>query len=222
MEKREMFYRFSLLVLLGLSFVMVSCNPDESTGTSGGNPATIYVQNTAYTNDGTIVLFTNPAVKKIAELFLIPSAIAAPVNDFKFCITKLKVVASEGAVAGVSQEAILGLVDVSDPNVQTPWDAIVLEEGSSISEIHFEVHHDPQNCAGANYSVSYQGNLLTADMEFKFKFPVPVIANHGDTFQVGLSNIAKAMEDALLAGQFNDQQINTYLQAAQLDPAQEL
>lgn len=152
-------------------------------------------------------------MKAFQRLFLIPSAHAGAVTDFKFCITKLKIVSSADGVAGTSQEAILGLVDVSDAAVSnSSWGKIEIAEGATVSEVHFEVHHDSENCSAA-YSASYNGTTITQDLEFKFKFDPAITVNHGDTLTLGLSKIAKAFEDAKNAGKLNNVDISAYMQA---------
>lgn len=212
----------SLFTLIFLLFL--GCAPGDS-GTSGGNPlveANVSVQSTPYTNDGTVVLFYNSKVKKIANLFLIPSAMAAPVSEFKFCITKLKVVSSENGTPGASVEAILGLIQLDDSSQTYNWGNITLIEGQSVSEIHFEVHHDPENCSGADYSALYNGQSIQQDLEFKFKFSPAITVSNGDTISLGISTIAKAMEDAHAAGEFNNSQITTYLESAQIGTGEKL
>lgn len=201
-----------LTLFLTLIFILFTGCQDTSSnpvGSSGGNPATVTIQSGSYTNDGTIVM--HPAIKKLQNLFFIPSAYAGAVSDFQFCITQLKVVSSVGDAPSASQEAILGLVNVSDPNAVSNWGTIELEEGATISEIHFEVHYDPQNCSAATFSASYNGQTLTKDLEFKFKFDPAISISQGATLELGLSQIAKAMEDAYAAGHFNDSQISNYL-----------
>lgn len=213
-----------IVFVLSLSLVFMSCNSkkDSSPVSSGTTSGTVSIQSTPYTNDGSVALFMNPTVKKVANLFLIPSSYAATVTDFQFCITKMKIVSSVGGAPGTSQEAILGLIDVSDPTVIQTWGDIQIAEGAAISELHLEVHRDPENCSAADFSVSYNGTTLNQDLEFKFKFDPAITANHGDTLSLGLSSIAKAMEDASLAGQFNDQQITTFIEAASEGTGEEL
>ncbi|MBT4791662.1 MAG: hypothetical protein HON90_08840 [Halobacteriovoraceae bacterium] len=207
--------KFTFIKLFCFSLFIVSCAPtDEGTGTTGGNPVTVTIQSSPYTNDGSTALFMNPAVKKIQNLFLFPSAYAATINDFKFCITQLKVVTSADGQPSSSQEARLGLVDVSTATVSQEWGQIELADGSQVSEIHFEVHTDAESCSGENYSVSYNSQTITKDLEFKFKFDPAVTVSNGDTFTLGLGVIAQAIENASAAipSQFNNEQISNYLE----------
>ena len=151
-----------LFTLALVAVLMTSCNPKKNSSLASGSAVTI--QSSAYTNNGTVVM--SPTMRFLQNNFFIPSATAAAVTDFQFCITQMKVVSSVGGAPGAAQSAILGLVNVSDPNANTVWGKIDLPDGSTISEIHFEVHHDAENCSGAAYSASYNGKTLTADMEF--------------------------------------------------------
>lgn len=203
-----------ILCIIVMVFSLFGCG-GENGGTGGGNPLVASVQSSSYTNDGTLVLFQNPAVKAFQRLFLIPTAYAAvPITDFKFCITKLKVVEEGSAQAGIAVEMIVGLVDISDATVTTSWGKIDLDGDIKVSEIHFEIHTDSENCSGVNYSVSYNGSTITQDLEFKFKFDPAITINQGDTLTLGVSTIAKAMQDASAAGEFTNAKITSYLENA--------
>jgi ribosomal protein L33 len=213
-----------LLLMLSLTLMVTSCNLDGGSSPIAKTRRTgnVTVQSGAYTNDGSAVVMNHPVLRGIQNLLLIPPAYAAAVTDFQFCITKLKVVSEVDGAAGASSEAILGLVDVSDPNADTIWGNIELPEGAQVSEIHFEVHQDSENCSGANYSVSYNGKELTKDLEFKFKFDPAISIQNGDTLDLGLSVIAKAMEDADAAAQFNDAQIGNYVEVNTIGTGEKL
>ena len=204
------------LMLLTLILGFVSCEQDKGSDLSKSSSGTssVTIQSSAYSNDGSVVL--SPTIQKLNNLLFMPSAFAATVSDFQFCITQMKVVTVGEAAAGSSQEAILGLIDVSDPSAITNWGTIELADGAQISEIHFEVHQDSENCSGANYSVSYNGQELTKDLEFKFEFDPAISIQNGDTLTLGLSTIAKAMEDASFAGQFTNENIGSYMENAQV------
>lgn len=85
-----------------------------------------------------------------------------------------------------------------------------------------KVVSDAKKCGGVPYSVSYEGQQITADLEFKFKFNTAVQARHGNTINLSLGVIAKAMEDASLAGQFNNEQIGNFVKADTYGEADEL
>ncbi len=199
------------ILTMMLILIFSSCQQEETAPVASGSNSSVTIQSGSYTNDGSVV--QGPLMKNLKNLLLIPSAFAAPVTDFKFCITKLKVVSSVNGSPGNSQEAILGLVDVSNPNGVTDWGTIELADGSVVSEIHFELHRDPQNCSAAEYSTSYNGKTITKDLEFKFKFEPAISIRNGDTLTLGLSKIAKAMEDADVANKFNNTDIGQYMQA---------
>ncbi len=200
-----------VILIISCLFFTLSCG----SGTSGGNPGVtsrVTIESGPYTNDGSLVMISNPYLKGI-ENFLISTAFAAvPITDFQFCVTKMKVKTEGESTVGVSLEAKLGLVNVSDANATTNWGQINLTKGASISEIHFEIHQDSETCSGENFTVSYNGQTITKDLEFKFRFNPAVSVNDGDTFKLGLSKIAKAVEDARAAGQFNNENISPYLE----------
>src|SRR3989344_4627933 len=130
-KKNNRFGLVMTLILAGL--ITVSCakksddDDSKSGGTSGGNPsAKTTIRSGAYTNDGSVAFFMKPAFDQFQKLFLIPSALAAPVTDFQFCITQMKVTTTSGSD---SDEVILGLIDVSDSSVPTTWGTIELPEG---------------------------------------------------------------------------------------------
>lgn len=207
----------NLLLIMSLSVAFIGCEQKgESKGVVGPS-GNVTIKSAPYSN-GAVALFTNPAVRKIASLFLIPSAHAAAINDFQFCITKMKIKGSVDGAASVSTEAILGLVDISNPDVEQLMGdgSIQIPEGTAISELSLEVHKDAENCSAADFSVSYQGVKLNKDLEFKFKFDPAITINHGDTLLLGLDNVAKAFEAAADAGQLDDQKIGAYLQANML------
>lgn len=203
--------------------MITGCNGKDGSGafTPGTTGSVVTIQSSAYTNDGSAVAAFQSKIKFLKEL-IFEKAYAAPVTNFEFCITQMKVVTEGDSTAGASQEAILGLVDVSNANLSSDWGTIELNEGDTISEIHFEIHKDAENCGGADYSVSYNGQKLNKDLEFKFRFSPALIVNNGDTINLQLGVIAKAMEDATAAGQFNDEQISNYLQVNTIGTAEEL
>ncbi|MBT4791661.1 MAG: hypothetical protein HON90_08835 [Halobacteriovoraceae bacterium] len=201
-----------LIKLTMLSMVFTACEQASESSPSTSSTANVTFQSAPYTNDGTVALFTNPSLKKIQNFFL-PLAYADVVSDFQFCITKLKVVSSVDGAAGASQEAKLGTVDVSSSTTTQNWGTIAMADGAVISEVHFEVHKDPELCGGDDFSVSYEGQTITKDLEFKFKFDPAVKVSNGKTLTLGLGKIAKAMETAKLATKFNDIEIGAYMEA---------
>jgi hypothetical protein len=208
-------YTFMMIALMNLIGVGCGQKADDSGGTTGGNPnIKIPIQSDVYTNDGSLVLFKSPYIRNIQNLFLIPSSYAAPITDFRFCITQMKIVTESGAE---SPEVILGLIDVSDQNTVTSWGSVKLPEGDPISQISFEVHYDPERCEGVDFSTSYNNQQLSVDLEFKFNFSPAVSVNAGDTITLGLSKIAKVMQDASDAGHFNDTDIKDYVEQLEED-----
>lgn len=213
--------KFLLSVTMSVLF-LASCNSAEEGLIPTGNSVGVTIQSSAYTNDGSTALMNSPILQFLQNHVLVPTAFAASVTDFRFCVTKMKVVTSVDLLPPVSTEAILGLIDISNPLVDTLWGEVNLPEGASISEVHFEVHSDSENCQGENYSVRYNGQSLTKDLEFKFKFEPAINVNNGDTINLGLNEIAKAMEDASSAGSFNNENIGNYLQVNTIGTGEKL
>ncbi|MAE57394.1 MAG: hypothetical protein CME69_00855 [Halobacteriovorax sp.] len=212
-------------ILLVFMFSILSCGSSSDGtsigGTTGGNPATSTLVSRPYTNDGTVAMIKKE-IFYFWSLFKAEKAVAAPVSTFRFCVTKLKVVSEVDGQASNSREAILGLIDVSDNTATTNWGNVELTDGETVSELQIELHRDPENCSGVNYSLLYNGSELTKDLEFKFRFDPAITAQNGDTLQLDLSVIAKAIEDASSAGQLNNEQISNFLQANTIGTGQKL
>lgn len=140
---------------------------------------------------------------------------AANITDFKFCVTKIEMEDESGGAVedegSSSIEADLGLIDLSDPASTTAWGTISIPVDFTLSALKIEVHKDAEKCAGADYSVSFQGKTLSRDLEFEFEFnpPVPIVA--GDTLTLAIDNIATALSDADAASKFDDEQVSEYL-----------
>jgi hypothetical protein len=202
-----------ILLILTLLFIanFTSCAPGDS-GTSGGNPAVVTLESGAYTNDGSMALFMHPVYRNIESLFLIPSAVAGPITDFQFCITKMKLKLTGDSVESDSVEARLGLIDISVQSAVVNWGNVEISEGAQLSELIMEVHYDPEVCSGATFSASYNSTTITQDLEFKFKFNPAVTIDSGDTLSLSMSKIAEAIENAYQAGDFNNANITTYLE----------
>lgn len=200
--------QYLIIAIISLTITLFSgCG-----GTTGGNPVTATIVSGAYTNDGSVAKANIPFIKFLNSILPINIALAAPVSELKFCITKMKTVTSVDGVAGSSREAILGLVDVSDSTISSNWGNINISDGESISELHFEIHQDAENCSGADYSLIYNGVKITKDLEFKFKFDPAITVEHGSTLQLNLNVIAQAIENASLASELTNEQISNYLQ----------
>ncbi|MDH5561518.1 MAG: hypothetical protein OEY59_11770 [Deltaproteobacteria bacterium] len=149
------------------------------------------------------------------------TADTAALTDFKFCITQLKLTAdpSNDATSGVigsapvgAIQAIVGLVDVSDPTTDTNWATLDIPVGFMLSELAVEVHTDPENCSQAPYSLSYNGTQLTQDLEFKFTFFPSVQLDPNDILNLSLSKIAGTFQAADTAGQLDNQNITAYIE----------
>lgn len=184
---------------IGLAWIlsMMGCGG----GTSVGNPL-VTLESVPYGSSG-------------GSLYQAFAFSTATVTDFKFCVTKLKLTnANDEAVTqngSASIEAILGLIDVSNPAVTTTWGDVSIPVGFSLKQLNIELHRDPERCGGADYSMRYNGSSLTKDLEFHFEFNPTVSVADGDTLKLGLSSIASALESAVQAGKFNDENIGEFL-----------
>ncbi|MCM2323746.1 MAG: hypothetical protein NDJ90_10850 [Oligoflexia bacterium] len=178
-------------------------------GTSVGNPL-IGIESTSYGNGASLF--------QVLERWLgIRTAFAAPVSQFKFCVTKLKLTNSDGQPVtqggAASIEAALGLIDISNAGVTTRWGEVSIPVDFNLRQLDIELHRDPEKCAGVDYSIYYNGSPLSRDLEFHFDFNPVVTVRAGDWLKLGLSNIAIALEQAAQAGAFTDERISEFLTA---------
>lgn len=200
------------LSALGLSVMMATLVAGAAgCGTTVGNPQTgdVNLKNKPYNNSGAAP----------ASWFAMTEAFPlAPVSEFKFCNTKLKLVSADGGLvggdSGGSVEVTLGLIDVSDATADTFWGTVSIPVGFELAKLNVELHHDSEKCSGAPYSLRYNGTELTADLEFQFKFDPPVAVDSGDVLALGLTPIATAIENADQAGELTNELIQSYLENA--------
>lgn len=197
-----------ILILLSI-FLVIGCNNGETTGTSGGNPIIISVESKPYTNDGSAV---KSARLVRGDTMPLSTKRSSVITSFQFCITKLKVKLSGEGALGASQEAKLGLIDLSNQNETVNWGDIELSDNSTITELYFEVHRDPELCLGEDFSVKYNSASITKDLEFKFRFSPPIVIDRGGILTLGVDQIAKSIEDAHQAGDFNNSNIGPYIE----------
>lgn len=136
-------------------------------------------------------------------------------SDFKFCSTKLKLKDSSGAAVGGadSLEIVMGLVDVGTGAADKTLATVAIPVDFSLGKMEVELHRDPQKCSSADYSVRYNGQQLTKDLEFKFKFDPAVTVKQGDTLKLAFTTITSALKAAQNASAFNDENIASYLQS---------
>ncbi|MCC7443120.1 MAG: hypothetical protein IT285_15920 [Bdellovibrionales bacterium] len=142
---------------------------------------------------------------------------ATAITDLSFCITQLKIEAPDGVSiedddGDELMEVTLGQVSAGDGTVPMTWGAADLPVGAEIEKIKVEVHHDPEKCGGAEYSVSLNGNALTKDVEMVFKFTPARTLAEGDTVVFDLGTLANAFVSALDAGQYTDELIGDYIE----------
>ena len=186
------------LINLLFLFGFVGC----AGGTGTGNPYSattdaVTIQSSAY----------DEATSKLSQKF----SSQKTVTDFKFCVTKIKVVTSDN-LTSPSFSQTLGLIDLSDQNTTITWGTANIPTDITISEINIEIHQDAEVC-GVSYSTSYQGQTISKDLEFKFKFASPVHIEKGDTIELGIDKIAQAIESAKANGDFTDENIDSYMES---------
>ncbi|MCM2279182.1 MAG: hypothetical protein NDJ89_13985 [Oligoflexia bacterium] len=194
------------LLAIGLS----ACGGEG--GTTIGNPV-ITIESASYANSASLSL---PFDRWLG----ITPAFAAAVTEFRFCVTKLRMTNSDGNPVtqngSASIEAILGLIDVSGSGNPKRWGSFIAPVNFILKQLDVELHLDPENCSGANYSMRYNGAALTKDLEFHFSFSPAVSIAAGDTLILGLTPIATALEQAATDGKFNNEQIGEYLTTSTL------
>ena len=202
-------YRSVLLfvfIVLSSIFVLTGCKSSEE---SSVTPTT--------TSTGSVTI-RSQAIGTTASLASLigPNAALAPVTDFKFCITKIKMVDGSGAPVADSSgatsiSAILGLVDVS-AGTAVDWGTLDIPVGFTLGELALEIHKDAENCPGSTYSLSYNGILLNQDLEFKFTFNPAITLGNNDVLGVSLDNIIGVIQTAEAAGALNDEGITAYIE----------
>lgn len=160
---------------------------------------------TGVTIKSSALTFASLDVFNQAERQLLPQT----VTDFKFCITQFKV--TTAGTTGDANEAILGLVDLSS-SATANWGTVNVADGTQVEGMNFEIHHDPENCSGANYSLSYQSNEVTQDLEFEFNFNPAVTVSAGDSLVLNLNSIVTVLQTAADASKLNNSDITTFIE----------
>ncbi|MCC7443122.1 MAG: hypothetical protein IT285_15930 [Bdellovibrionales bacterium] len=183
-------------------------------GTTVGNPARgdVTFKSSPYNNNGMARIDLFAAFREADPGGLLPSGLDAalgPVTEFKFCNTQIKITASIGGVDAV--ESQLGLVDASNPDVETVWGTASAPVGLIADRMDLELHVDDERCSGVTYSVRYNGTELTEDLEFRFRFDPPILLEENDVVTLGLTAIASALEAADQAGKLNNTDIHEFL-----------
>lgn len=187
------------ILLLAITVLLSGCGKAGGTSSSG-----VIVSATAF-SDGS---------RELASLLLQNSydIIRGP-SDFKFCSTKLKLKNSAGSAVGGadSLEIVMGLIDVGSGAAEKTLGTVAIPVDFSLGKLELELHKDKDKCSEAEYSVLYNGQEISKDLEFKFKFDPPVTVNQGDTLKLVFTAITTAMKSAQTAGAFNTESIGNYL-----------
>lgn len=148
---------------------------------------------------------------------------ATSISSFKFCVTKMKLKGTEGNAvgeeSGSGMSAKLGLVDLGDGTRSVNWGKATLPVGTEIKKMSVEVHQDKDICANANYSASINGQTISKDLEFSFKFPTAKTLKDGDIVTLALTTLVSKLNDAVSASKFDDENISEYLDGSFEDDA---
>lgn len=196
----------SVKFLLGIVFVSLASVAVSSCGSA--------ITDVQSTSTGSVTLKSDAYSTSAKPTADSQAKYAGTVTDFQFCITKIQMTNSGGTDVGVgSIEAVLGLVDVSDSTVPTEWGVLEIPVDFTLSELTVEVHRDPENCSQADYSLSYNGNQLLQDLEFKFTFNPAISLNDNDVLSLAMSNIATTFQTAADAGTLNDENITSFIES---------
>ncbi len=149
-----------------------------------------------------------------------PLALTA-ISGFSFCVTKLKVEAEDGSVIQHEGSDLidvkLGLIDAGTVDSSLVWGNADIPVGTTIKRIKVEIHQDPELCGGQRYSVRLNGNELTQDLEFVFKFANAKPLAAGETVTFSLDPIINAYLSAFDAGAFSDSLIGSYAEGIEAD-----
>lgn len=151
-------------------------------------------------------------------------AARSSINSVKLCVTKLKLEAEDGNSIKHGNddvfEAKLGIVDLNDGTQAQNWGVLNIPIGTAIKKIKIVVHKDPDNCGGVNYSANINGQTISHDLEFVFKFENTKTLVDGDIISVNLDNVVSQLIAAADANQLNDDSISHYLDGSIEDHAE--
>jgi hypothetical protein len=169
-------------------------------GTGTGNPGVSVTSRPYYTSLSGNSLFD----------FLIPRAHAAngTITSLFMCVTKLEFEGPSGEIS--VPRADLGLIDLDSGRNTVLWGELLTTGTMSVDEINIEIHHDPETCGGFQHSMQANGQGVTKDIELEFKFAQTALIGQSGTITFSLANVAQAIEQALAAGQFDNEHVASY------------
>ncbi len=165
-------------------------------------------------------------IGSLFDRFVMTKAYAATtsITSIKLCITKLKLTTASGtAVSKDSSGKIsvrLGLVDLGDGTTPVTWGTFEVPADAVIKKIAVEVHKDPESCGGAQYSAMINDQQISKDLEFKFVFANETPVAAGDTLKLALTTLASKLDQAVTAGQFNDESVSHFIDESIEDSAE--
>jgi len=208
--------RFALLALL--LGTLVSCK-DSQNGTVADSPTATTTTPTPVTvsTSGPVTLKSKSISVAAANVNGGPQFAVTGLSGFKFCITQIKMLDGSGAsvqdASGASAlTAVLGLIDVS-AGTAINWGTITVPTGFTLGELAVEVHKDPENCSQAAYSLSYNGQQLSKDLEFKIKFNPAIQLDSNDIVGINLDTLVTTFKSASAAGALTDEGIGAYVES---------
>jgi hypothetical protein len=136
----------------------------------------------------------------------------ADVTDFRFCVKRIRLIASDGSSVArdgeVDEEGnelrdelrfSPGLIDVSSGE-QKDWGTLEMPVGFRVSEIRVKVKKDAAAC-GVNFSLSFNGETTPQDIELRWKFNPPIELDEGtQAISLSFSQVVSALRSAAASG----------------------
>jgi len=125
------------------------------------------------------------------------SLLATETADFSFCVSKFRIKASENNTHKNVKFAP-GLIDVSK-GIGADWGIAEISPGT-YDEIKVEIKNRSNEC-GVDYSLSYNGTVLTESLNLRWRLnPAVVVDETITTIELMLEQVVEALRLAVEAG----------------------
>ncbi|MBI4924925.1 MAG: hypothetical protein HY843_03290 [Bdellovibrio sp.] len=202
--KRTKLFKKQNLFMVFISLIVPSLLFQTGCGTTVGNPVTsdITISSDSFSLAGLGAIFiTSPEVY-----------FATSVNEFKFCVKRIKLEDEDGNAKKKDGETgddgekdpedirfAPGLIDLS-AGVVKDWGTVNIPIGFKLKKIKIKVKKDKTLC-GVNYSVRFNTQEASEDIEFKWKFsPALDLTNAVSALKLSFSTIMSTLRAAADAG----------------------
>lgn len=190
-----------VLLVIGISAFISGCGKTKSGDVS--------VESGAFSTSGN-ALIARESLSENSELFsfLSPSdpvlalAPTTAVTDFKICVKKVKLENEDGGVEKKDDQEEIefkpGLIDLSSGAAKS-WGAMNIPVGFKLKKIKIKVQKDKDLC-GVDYSIKFNDQTTTEDVEFKWKFEPAIELEAGNALTLAISSVVSALRSAGDAG----------------------